>query len=859
MAPASGARGPKVPLGMSDLRAALRFARRELRGGLTGFRILVACLALGVAAIAGVNSLSQAIEEALRNDARQLAGGDVVVRTTYSPASEEQEAWLAAGGTVARSIEMRAMGAAGGRNATETRRTLVELKGVDGAYPVYGAIGIAPAQELDAALGRHEGRWGAAVDPVLLHQLGIAIGDTIRVGDLDYVVRATVEREPDRVTSLFSFGPRLMVAADSLAETGLIRPGSLVQWHYHVRLPAGEDAHAFAETLNERFPDAAWRIRTHDEAAPGLRRMLDRLTLFLTLVGVTALLVGGIGVANAVRSYLNGKVPTIATMKCIGAPARVVFLTYFLQVMTLALLGIAIGIVLGALVPLAAADLLARLLPVAPAAGLYPDALALAALFGLLTAIVFSLLPLARAQELPPAVLFRDLVSHGRALPGWPAIAATLTVAALLAAVVIATAPEKRFAAWFIAGAAGSLLLFLGAAMAVVGTAAAAPRARLQAVRLAVSNLSRPGTATISVILSLGFGVTVLAAVALIENSLSREVRQHLPESAPSYFFIDLQPDQADRFETVALAVPGVDQVQRMPHLRARITKIDGVPVDQAQIAQDVRWAVSNERGLTYAASPPPGTDIVAGEWWPADYDGPLAISLDANLARGFGVGIGDTLSFNVLGRELEARIANLRRIEWTDVQLQFAVIFAPGMLAQAPHTFVATVHAEPAAEAPLVRAVTDAFPNVSAIRVRDALEAVGSVLDQIGVAVRSTAGITLLAGGLVLAGAVAAGQRRRIYEAVVLKVLGATRGDIMRAWLAEFLLLGLVTGLIGAALGTLTAWVVVTYVMGLPWSFAPSALAGSVLGCVAITLALGFVGVWRALGQKAAPLLRHP
>ncbi len=859
MTPASGARDPKLPVGMSDLRAALRFARRELRGGLAGFRILVACLALGVAAIAGVNSLSQAIEEALRNDARQLAGGDVVVRTTYSPASEEQEAWLVAAGTLARSVEMRAMGAAAGTNGAELRRTLVELKGVDDAYPVYGAIGLAPVQELDRALGQHEGRWGAAADPVLLHQLGIAIGDTIRVGDLDYVVRATVEREPDRVTSLFSFGPRLMVAADSLTATGLIRPGSLVQWHYHVRLPPGEDARAFAEATEERFPDAAWRIRTHDEAAPGLRRMLDRLTLFLTLVGVTALLVGGIGVANAVRSYLNGKVPTIATMKCIGAPARVVFLTYFLQVMTLALLGIVIGIVLGALVPLAAADLLARLLPVAPAAGLYPDALALAALFGLLTAIVFSLLPLARAQELPPAVLFRDLVSHGRALPGWPAIAATLAVAALLAAVVIATAPEKRFAAWFIAGAAGSLLLFLGAAMAVVGAAAAAPRARLQAIRLAVSNLARPGTATISVILSLGFGVTVLAAVALIENSLSREVRQHLPESAPSYFFIDLQPDQAARFDTVARAVPGVTEVQRMPHLRARITKIDGVPVDEAEIAQDVRWAVNNERGLTYAATPPPGTEIIAGEWWPKDYDGPLAISLDANLARGFGVSIGDTLSFNVLGRELEARIANLRRIEWTDVQLQFAVIFAPGMLAQAPHTFVATVHAEPAAEAPLVRAVSDAFSNVSAIRVRDALEAVGSVLDQIGVAVRSTAGITLLAGGLVLAGAVAAGQRRRIYEAVVLKVLGATRGDIMRAWLAEFLLLGLVTGVIGAALGTLTAWVVVTYVMGLPWSFAPSALAGSVLGCIAMTLALGFVGVWRALGQKAAPLLRHP
>jgi len=839
--------------GLSEFAAALRFARRELRGGLSGFRIFVACLALGVAAIAGVNSLSQAVEAALRSDARELAGGDIVVRTTYSPATDEQQAWFEAAGSVAQSIEMRAMA------VTPERQTLVEMKAVDAAYPVYGTVDLEPAQDLDAALAERDGRWGAAGDPILLQQLGLAIGDTIRIGDLRYELRATVTREPDRVTSLFSFGPRLMVAAASLPATGLIQPGSLVQWHYHLRLPPGGDAQAFERATAERYPEAAWRVRRHDEAAPGLRRMLDRLTLFLTLVGVTALMVGGIGVANAVRSYLGGKTATIATLKCIGAPGRVVFLTYFAQVMALALVGIVAGIILGALMPIAASGILARLLPVAPEAGIYPGALALAALFGLLTAIVFSLLPLARAQALPPATLFRDLVAHAGGWPRWPALLATGAAALLLGGLVIGTAPDARFAAWFVGGAVSSLLLFLATAMLVVRATAAAPRSRIQAIRLAVSNLSRPGAATTSVILSLGFGVTVLAAVALIQSNLSGEVRQRLPTSAPSYFFIDIQPAQSDAFVEVARGVPGVSDIERMPHLRGRITRLNGVPVDQAEIAPESRWAVQNERGLTYSTTPPDGTRIVAGEWWPADYGGPLAVSLDAGLARGFGLTVGDTMSFNILGRELEARIANLREIEWTDVQLQFAVIFAPGLLESAPHTLIATVRTTPEAEGPLVRAVTDNFANVSAIRVRDALEAVGNVLDQIGVAVRSTAGITLLAGGLVLAGAVAAGQRRRIYEAVVLKVLGATRGDILRAWAAEFLLLGVVTGAIGAALGALTAWVVVTEVMGLPWSFAPSALAGSVLGCIAMTLVLGFVGVWRALGQKAAPLLRNP
>ncbi|MFN4091050.1 MAG: ABC transporter permease, partial [Alphaproteobacteria bacterium] len=462
---------------MAELRAALRFARRELRGGLAGFRIFVACLALGVAAIAGVNSLSQAVEAGLRADARQLAGGDAVIRTTYSPADEEQQAWFAQAGTVSRTIEMRAMGAAG------ERRSLVELKAVDGTYPLYGTVALAPRQELADALARRDGEWGAAVDQVLLHQLDVAVGDTIRIGDLSYRVRATIGREPDRATGLFSFGPRFMVGADSLEATGLIQPGSLVQWHYHLRLPDGASAGAFAATAEARYPDAAWRIRTHDQAAPGLRRMLDRLTLFLTLVGVTALLVGGIGVANAVRSYLAGKTATIATLKCIGAPGRVVFLTYFLQVGALALLGIAIGLAVGAAVPPLAAGLLARLLPVAPAAGIYPGALGLAALFGALTAVVFSLLPLARAQELPPATLFRDLVAQAKILPRWPAVAATLAIAALLAAVIVASAPEPVFAAWFVAGAVGALILFLGTAVLVVRGAAAFPRPRTQALR----------------------------------------------------------------------------------------------------------------------------------------------------------------------------------------------------------------------------------------------------------------------------------------------------------------------------------------------------------------------------------------
>jgi len=836
-----------------DVGAAIRFARRELRGGLRGFRIFVACLALGVAAIAAVNSVSESIQAGLRTDARKLHGSDLTLRATYAPATPEERAWIDGLGRVSEGVAMRAMA-----RATD-RATLVELKAVDGLYPLYGELLLDPEATASDALTRRDGVWGAIAEETLMVKLGVVVGDRLRLGDIEVELRGIIEREPDRATGLFNFGPRLMIAVDAVPETGLIQPGSVIRYHYRIGLPPGADVDAAARAVEARFPDTGWRVSTFDDTAPGLRRTIERLTLFLTLVGLTALLIGGIGVANAVRAYIGGKTATIATLKCLGAPSRVVFLTYLMQVLALASVGIAVGLALGGLAPFLLSDLLAGLLPVQLGVGVYPGALALAAAFGLLTTLAFSLWPLARAQEIPAASLFRDLVAHTHAVPRPAQIAAIALAGGGLAALAILTAQDRVLAAWFVGGTVGALLVFLGCAWAVMRGAGALGRPRLPSLRLALSNLCRPGAPTTSVVLSLGFGVTVLVAIALVEGNLHRQIARDLPSRAPAYFFIDIQPDQVDRFAAVAEAVPGVGEVRRLPHLRARITHIDGRPLDERAVAEGTRWAVRNERGLTYAAEPPEEARIVAGEWWPTDYSGPPLISFDANLAEGFGIGIGDTLTFNVLGREIEARIANLRAIDWSTLQMQFSTIFAPGTLEPAPQTFIATVYAAPAAEGPLVRAVGDALPNVSAIRVREALEAVNRIVAQIGVAVRATASITLLAGALVLGGAVAAGQRRRIYESVVLKVLGATRGDILSAYLMEFMLLGLITAAIGAAVGTLAGWAVLTHVMNLEWTFLPGAVAATGAACLAVTVAFGFVGVWFALGRKAAPMLRSP
>lgn len=836
-----------------SLLLALRYARRELRSGLHGFRVFLACLALGVAAIAGVGSLSSAIQESLSRDARRLAGGDVVVRTTYREATEEQVARFRDAGRVAETLEMRAMARAG------DSRALVELKAVDDVYPLYGQVRLDPEAALGDALARRDGRWGAVVEESLLHSLGMEVGDSVGVGDATFDVRAVIATEPDRGVSLFNFGPRLMVSREAIAATGLIQPGSLVRFYYGIATPPQLDLEAWTEGLAAEYPDAGWRVRVYTEAAPGLRRTVDRLTLFLTLVGLTALLIGGVGVANAVRSHLGAKRGTIATLKCLGAPGSFVFATYMMQIMILALLGVAIGLAVGAAIPFALADLIPRFFPVAIEPRLYPLSLLTAGLFGLLTAVTFSLWPLARTQQISAAALFRDLVAPARAWPKPAYVAATGIAAAALAATAVLTAEDRIFAAWFVAGAVGSLILFTGAAWLIMRATGHVRRVRDPRLRLALANLGRPGSPTPSVVLSLGFGVTVLVAVALIEANLGRQIEDRIPEAAPTFFFIDIQPQQVEGFREVLAAVEGAEAQEMMPHLRARIVAIDGVPVDQRTIAPEAQWAVRNERGLTYSPEPPEGSRIVAGSWWPTDYDGPPAISFDSGLARGFGVGVGDTLTFNVLGREVEAEIRSLREIEWGDLQMQFAVIFAPGTLEAAPQTFIATARADAGAEAPLVRAVTDRFPNISAIRVKDALDAANRILEQIGTAIRATGGISLAAGALVLAGAVAAGQRRRIYDSVVLKVLGARRADVLQAYLVEFALLGTITAAVGAVIGTIVAFVVVTEVMELDWVFLPGALASTTLACVAITVVFGFVGIWRALGQKAAPLLRNP
>lgn len=834
---------------------ALRLARRELRTGLKGFRIFLACLALGVAAIAAVGSVSSAMMAGLEGDARGILGGDVALRMVHQPATPEALSYLEESGEVSTIVSMRAMARAEAGEAS----SLVELKAVDGLYPLVGELELDRDMALADALAERDGVYGAVAEESLAQRLNIDVGNRLRLGDSTLELRALITVEPDRLVNFASFGPRLMISDAAVAETGLVQVGSLVRHYYRIVLPANTDRQAWIADLEERFPDAGWRVSSLENATPGYDNFVSRVTLFLTLVGLTALLVGGVGVAMAVRSYLDGKTETVATLKCLGAPSGLVFRTYLLVVCILAAIGTVIGLAVGALAPIVAAKLAAPLLPFTIPVAVYPAPLALAGVFGVLTAVAFSLWSLGRVCEVKAGQLFRSAIVPLGGRPRLPYLIALTAAIALLGALAILTATDPWLATSFIVGSAAAVALFLGASWLIMAGARRAGRPRDPELRMALANLHRPGAPTPGVVLALGLGLTVLVTISLIQANLSRQVDERIPEVAPAYFFIDIQPHQIDRFVEILRGIEGVGDIQTTPMVRGRITHIKGVPADEASVRPDASWVLRGDRGLTYSATPPENSEVVEGTWWPADYAGPPLVSFDANLADGLGVAIGDTMTLNILGRPMTVEIGNLRKIDWGSLGMNFTFVFAPGTLEAAPHSIIATVHVNDAAlEATVQRAVTDALPNVTAIRVKDALEGANRILSAVSIAVRATAAVTLVAGTLVLAGAIAAGHARRVRDAVILKVLGATRWRIVKTYLLEYGLLGLSTAAIASLVGSTAAAVVVVEVMRGDFVLPPGVLALTALLAMTITVSFGFVGTWRALGQRPAPMLRN-
>ncbi|MBH0237822.1 ABC transporter permease [Methylobrevis albus] len=845
--------------GKPPLSTAMRFALRELRGGLAGFRIFIACIALGVAAIAGVGSITRAITAGLEAEGGTILGGDLSFNRSMTAPTPEEAAFLAGLGRISTLAELRAMA------RSPTTQTLVEIKAIDDAYPLTGTMQLGAGGPLDAALAADAaGTFGAVVDPLLLARLDVEVGDTLEVGRTTVRIADSIAAEPDKVGSGIDFGPRLMLSREALDATGLIQPGSIIRYETRLKLPepvTSDRVTAVADAVVAAFPEASWRVRSRDNASPGLQRNIDRFAQFLTLVGLTALVVGGVGVTNAVKSFLDRKRDSIAAFKALGAPGGFVVAVYLAQILVITLVGVVIGIAVGVLAPYFGGDALANVLNLPIVIGIYPVELVLAALYGILTALAFALWSLGRAHDVPVSALFRDRVAPETHRPRLIYIAATVASVATLAGLAILLAYDRYVAVVFVGAAAGAFLLLYGVALGIMALARRAPTVRSAELRLAIRNIHRPGGLTVSVVLSLGLGLALLVTLALIDGNLRRQLTGTIPEVAPSFFFLDIQSSEADAFEArVREVAPGVT-IERVPMLRGRITALKGVPTDQITPPADARWALEGERGVTYSAALPEASTLAAGSWWPADYTGEPLVSFEDELAELLDLEIGDLVTVNVLGREITARIANTRSLEWESLAINFVMVFSPNTFAGAPHSVLATTTFadEPgeAAEIGLMKAVIESFPTVTVVRVKEVLDAVNGIVSDLALAIRAAASIALVSSVLVLAGALAAGHRQRIYDAVILKTFGATRARVLGAYAAEYLLLGLATAIFGVVAGGIAAFGVLEGLMNIDAVFDPVVAIGAAFVALVLTVGFGLAGTWRILGRKAAPVLR--
>jgi putative ABC transport system permease protein len=825
---------------------AWRLALRDLRAGGRGLWLLVLCLFLGTAALAGIGSLSASITTALDDQSHISLGGDLELRVSQRRATVEESAAFAQAGRVSETVRMRAMA----QSAKGGPPALVTLKAVDAAWPLTGKFALQSGGVRPHGLQ-------AAIAPALADRLGIHVGDAIRVGSARLIVIGLVANEPDRLGEGFSLGPLVLTDMAGLDATGLVQPGSLYESRYRLLLPHTANAQATGDRLVRRFPSAGWTMRTPDGATDTLRRTITQLGQFLLLVGLAALAIAGVGVGSGVSAYLARKTRIIATLKVLGARSGTIAAMFLIQLGLVAGGGIGGGLLLGAALPVIVAAAVGDALPVPPKLGIYAVPLLVAAGLSLLVALLFALPALARAQSVPAATLLRDALAPALR----PSVAVLAGMAALVLALVVLavfTASDRTIALGFV-GATSALILglwLIGLALRL--TLARLPKPRRPLFRLALANLHRPGAATDRLIVALGLGFSLFVALAVIDTSLSSEIKGSAPAKAPRFFAIDLQPEDASRFREAVTAAAPAARIESTPSLRGAIVALKGVRVADMKNLPDGAWILKGDRNITWSAAVPPRNVVVAGRWWPPGYRGPPLVSLEDKAAQMLGLKVGDTIVVSVLGVDVPARIAALRKVDWGAMGLNFAVIFSPGYIEEAPHGLLASVYAAPDRDGAIARAVADSLPSVSMIRTGDIIGQIGTLLGQIALAIRAAAAVTVAAGIVVLVGAVTASGQSRRYDIAILKLLGASRRQVLAGQAIEYALLSALLVWVALAVGGVSGWYVVTQVLALPWAPDVRIVIATLAAAIAMTLGVGILSSLPVLSARPASALRE-
>lgn len=826
-------------------------ARRDLSARFKGLRLLLVCLFLGVGAIAAIGTLTGSIERELAVRGRQILGGDIELRVWQRGLTRAEREALEPLGDVSEGLRMQAIAQKGELTAP------VALKAVDRQWPLYGRLELKDGRKVGAP---PDG--SAWIAEGTAERLGLKVGDRFRLGGQVQKVGGIIAADPEQLSEGFAFGDLAIAAFDLPARAGMTAPGAMYRSVVRVKFSGSRNPDGVETDLEDRFPDAGFEIRTRDKAAPSTERFVNRMGEFLVLVGLAALVIAGIGIGGGVSSYLEARRTSIATLKVLGATSSDIARIYLLQIGAAAVIGSLAGLAAGLLVTPLLASALGTLLPVGTGFTVSPAALATAAAYGLLIALVFAAPPLVRARSFPAMALMRARVTPLAADRKALLLPVGLGLAAI-AALALVNAAHPLVTMGFLAGAALMLgvLALLGRGIGVL--AARLPRPASPMLRAGLANLHRPGSQTGALVTALGFGVSAFVLIAGVQTSLEANIRKTVPDRAPDFFVLDVPRERAGEFSEAVLRTVPRATVRMVPNLRGRILAYG--PRDNMTRVSDLKeipenaWPLRGERGLTYSANLPEGSTVTAGTWWPELYRGEPLVSLDQEFADAVGLRVGDYITVGLLGVERTAKVAALRRIDWETMGFNFVLVFSPNALADAPHNLAATIEVPPGTSTTgLLPRLVSAFPSSSVIETGGILRGARALLNQMSAAILAAASVAVLAGLAVLFGAIAAARASRTYDNVILRVLGASRAQLLALQLAEYGLIALILAVVALASGSAMAWAVIVKLFEFEWLPDWPRVVAVLAAGLALILTFALAGSLPLLRAKPAQALRE-
>ena len=831
-----------------------QLAKREIRNGFLGFKVLIACLVLGVATITIIGSIKSGIEKGLSEEGALLLGGDAEAEFTYRFANPTELAWLEEkANTISEIVDFRSMILV---EREKTERVLTQVKAVDENYPLMGEVNLFSDVILSDALQKRKGLPGAVIEKILVDRLDLKLGDTFKLGQTQFHLGGVIETIPDNGSDGFGLGPRTIVYTTDLEDSGLLTPGTLFSTKYRLDLKENINLDSVSKTAVEKFETTGMRWKDARNAAPGISEFVRRLETFLVLVGLSGLIVGGVGIAASVRSYLLLKTATIATLRSIGASNNIIFQTYFIQILCFSSLGILIGVCLGSIGPFLLGNWITDTIPIPVKIGIYFQPIFEAIIYGLVTAITFSLWPLSSIENVNSSELFRNETEANYKLPRFVYLAAISGCILFLIALASFFTGSIKLTLWT-ALAISSAFLCLTLVAAAIRIITQKIRIKLRfnpKLRWALSAITGPKEGAIIVILSIGIGLSVLSSIGQIGGNIRTSIQQDLPDVAPSYFFIDIQKSQMPEFRQIMETDKDVTSFDEAPMIRGIISRINGMPAKE--YAGD-HWVLRGDRGLTYSSKPLERSKITEGVWWEPGYEGPAQISFAEEEGREMGLSLGDKLTVNIMGRDINATITSFRDVDFSTAGIGFIMSMNPHALQNAPHSFISTVYADPKAEAELLRKVASKFPNITAVRIKEAIAQVSNILSSISSVVLYGATTTILTGFLVLVGTAASTEKARKYEAAILKALGASTASIIFSFAFRSILLGGVAGAVALLIGVVGAWAVCSYVMGTEYTIMWLNAFAVVLGGIFANVFASLYFSLRAMRASTSSVLR--